>query len=178
MLFSILRVIIVNDILTLTMMKKNYFSYHGLSLLKHHRLSRQRILKEKTDSTFIQLFRYLFVGGFAFVVDFSTLYILTDTLHIYYLVSAIPAFIMGTIVNYLLSISWIFGSRRLKNKLNEILIFTAIGGLGLVFNTFLIWFFTEIFHVYYMGSKIIAAPFVFLWNFLARKYILFFKSNS
>ncbi len=38
----------------------------------------KKLLKDQTDRTTIQLFRYLFVGGAAFIVDFGSLFILTD----------------------------------------------------------------------------------------------------
>jgi len=38
----------------------------------------ERLLKSRTDNTLIQLFRYTFVGGVAFIVDFGLLFILTD----------------------------------------------------------------------------------------------------
>ena len=37
-----------------------------------------KIFIEKADNTLVQLFRYTFVGGFAFFIDFCTLYILTE----------------------------------------------------------------------------------------------------
>ena len=46
------------------------------------------IFKGKTDNTIVQLFRYTFVGGFAFVVDFGLLYVLTEYAHFHYLLSA------------------------------------------------------------------------------------------
>ena len=33
----------------------------------------QKLLKDQTDKTKIQMFRYLFVGGAAFIVDFLSL---------------------------------------------------------------------------------------------------------
>ena len=68
----------------------------------------QKLLKDQTDKTKIQMFRYLFVGGAAFIVDFLSLFILTDFFGIYYLISAAIAFILGLIANYFLSISWVF----------------------------------------------------------------------
>ena len=42
----------------------------------------KEIFINKTNNTFLQLFRYTFVGGAAFIVDFGLLYILTDFLNI------------------------------------------------------------------------------------------------
>jgi hypothetical protein len=48
----------------------------------------RRLFIDKTDSTLIQLFRYTFVGGIAFLVDFGSLYALTEYARVHYLVSA------------------------------------------------------------------------------------------
>ena len=74
----------------------------------------QSMFKGKTNSTLLQLFRYTFVGGFAFIVDFGTLYVLTEYFNIYYLVSAGIAFISGLIINYFLSVKWVFNNRAVK----------------------------------------------------------------
>ncbi len=133
----------------------------------------EKLFKKRTDNTLIQLFRYTFVGGAAFMVDFTTLFILTEFFKVYYLISAGIAFLFGVIVNYSLSISWIFNTRRFKNKWIEFGIFAFVGVVGLGLNEIFIWFFTEHVHFYYLISKLVSTAFVYLWNFFARKYILF-----
>jgi putative flippase GtrA len=133
----------------------------------------RKLLKGNADKTHIQMFRYLFVGGAAFIVDFLSLFILTDFFGIYYLISAAIAFILGLIVNYFLSISWVFNKRKLKNRHLEFGMFAIIGIIGLGFNEVVIWFFTQDLQIYYLISKIFAAIIILFWNFFARKYILF-----
>lgn len=133
----------------------------------------RKILKNQTDKTLIQLYRYLFVGGAAFIVDFISLFILTDLFGIYYLISAAIAFILGLLANYFLSISWVFNKRKLKNTHVEFGVFGAIGIVGLGLNEVLIWFFTQDLQIFYLFSKIFAAVIILFWNFFARKFILF-----
>jgi putative flippase GtrA len=136
------------------------------------------IFKGKTNSTTLQLFRYTFVGGFAFLVDFSTLYFLTEYFNIYYLLSAGIAFTFGLIINYFLSVKWVFNSRAMKSRPLEFLLFTLIGLVGLGLNELFLWVLTDILLIYYLLSKIITTVIVYLWNFFARKYILFSKQTS
>ena len=133
----------------------------------------EKLFRQNTDKTIIQLFRYIFVGGAAFIVDFSSLYILTDIFGIYYLISAAIAFILGLIANYILSISWVFNRRTMDNRLSEFTVFTIIGIIGLGLNEALIWFFTGYIGFFYLISKISAAVIILFWNFFARKYALF-----
>ena len=130
-------------------------------------------MRIKTNHLFVQLFRYFFVGGFAFIIDFCALFLLTEYLNLYYLLSAPLAFLLGLIINYLLSIKWVFDKRNINKKSVEFVIFALVGIVGLLLNQVFIWFFTEIINLYYMLSKIISSGIVFLWNFSLRKYLLF-----
>ena len=131
------------------------------------------LLKKSTDKIGIQFFRYIFVGGAAFLVDFVSLYLLTDFLGVYYLTSAAIAFILGLIVNYFLSTYWVFNKRKLDNLTFEFGIFAIIGIVGLGLNELFIWFFTAELNFYYLISKILAAALILFWNFFARKFVLF-----
>ena len=131
------------------------------------------LVKQRTDNTLIQLLRYAFVGGLAFVVDFGSLYALTDYLGIYYLHSAALAFLLGLTTNYLLSVFWVFQKRSFQNRFVEYMIFGLLGVLGLVLNQGLMYFLTEDLCCHYLFSKMMATGLVFLWNFGSRKLILF-----
>jgi len=133
------------------------------------------IFKGKTNSVLLQLFRYTLVGGFAFSVDIGTLFILTEYINIHYLLSAGIGFILGLITNYFLSVKWVFNSRAVENRLLEFLLFSFIGIIGLVLNELFLWILTDIILLYYLISKIITTIIVYLWNFFARKFILFNK---
>lgn len=116
---------------------------------------------------------YAVVGLIATIVDVSTLYVVTEYMGIYYLISNVIAFSLGLTTNYLLCTNYVFKTRSLDNRLHELLIFIGIGILGLGLNTFILWTGTSLLGIYYIVSKAIAVAFVFLFNFLLRKFILF-----
>lgn len=134
-----------------------------------------RLFKEKTNNTFIQFFRYCFVGGLAFLVDYGLLYLLSDKVGLHYLLSASIAFITGLVVNYLISTFWVFSESKYEDKRKEFAIFAIIGVIGLGLTEGLMWLFTDLAGLHYMLSKLITAALVLLWNFIARKLILFTK---
>lgn len=138
----------------------------------------QSVFIEKTNSTLLQLFRYTFVGGFAFLVDFGILFCLTEYCNIYYLVSAGVSFIVGLTVNYFLSVRWVFNNRVMENRMMEFLLFALIGIVGLGLNELFIWVFTGVFLIYYLLSKIITTFIIYFWNFFARKLLLFNKQTA
>ncbi|HXH50497.1 MAG TPA: GtrA family protein [Terriglobia bacterium] len=120
-----------------------------------------------------EIFRYLFVGGFAFVCDTFTLFSLTHFVKVNYLVSAPIGFLVGTTVTYVLSRTWVFQRRTLKNTSAELTIFVLIGVVGLGLNELILWFFQSRLGIYYLFAKGVSGVTVFVWNFGARKLTLF-----
>jgi len=133
----------------------------------------QRLLVHKTDSVPVQFLRYGVVGGIAFIVDFSSLVILTSTAHVHYLWSAAIAFVFGLTTNYTLSVVWVFGSRTIFNKYAEFGVFAWIGIVGLGLNELFMWLFTGKWGVHYTTGKLMSTLLVFLWNFVSRRLLLF-----
>ena len=62
-----------------------------------------RIFVDKTDSTFIQFFRSVFVGGVATVVDMAALALMVEFFEFNKIFSSVAAFIIGLGINFVLS---------------------------------------------------------------------------
>lgn len=132
-----------------------------------------KLFKEPTDDTPIQLFRYTFVGGFAFLVDFGSLFLLTELAGLHYLISASLAFLLGLATNYTISVLWVFHESRFSSRWLEFALFAGIGVIGLGINDVSMGICTEWLGVHYLLSKLVSTVIVYLWNFFARKYLLF-----
>jgi putative flippase GtrA len=132
-----------------------------------------RLFIRKSDQLSVHLLRAIFSSNVAFALDFGLLVLLTEVVHLHYLVSNIIAFMTGTSLLYVLSVYWVFNRRAIQSKHLEYWLFILIGVVGVGFNELFIWIFTEKVHIYYLYSKIIAGSIVFFWNFLSRRYILF-----
>ena len=81
-------------------------------------------------------------------------------------------------VNYLLSIGWVFSSEKRtmeKHRLIEISVFVLISLVGMGLNEYLMYVFVGLLMIQEMLSKVGAAIIVLLYNFFARKFILFKK---
>lgn len=126
-----------------------------------------------TTNWMLQLFRYGFVGGLAFVVDYGTLFCLTHFAGVPYLWSAAVAFILGLLTNYLISISWVFSHTGKMRIWQEFLVFAVIGVIGLALNEAIMYVGTDLMSLHYMVSKLISTGIVFFWNFFARKVLVF-----
>ena len=139
-----------------------------------------------TENTFIQFFRYLFVGGLATVVDWGISYLLfrfafNEQSSLATVANAI-SFVAGLVVNYLISTFWIFKNSAVESKLKEFLGFAAIGLVGLLMTIGI----TELFELWLSDktsafqilAKIVSTGAAFFWNFFARKILLFTKKEN
>jgi len=119
----------------------------------------------------VQMIKYACVGFSAFLTDFSVLYILTDFVHLHYLVSATIAFLFASLVNYSANRVWTFRSNGSKTK--QIPVFLLVVGSGLLLNNYIMYVSVEHFGLWYMYAKIIATTLVTIWNFFGNKYFTF-----
>lgn len=130
----------------------------------------KKMFFEKTTDVKIQFFRYIFVGGMAFVADFIALFLLKELLHLNLYIAVAIAFIFGLLTNYILSKLLVFTK---ENSIGEFITFTTIGVIGLIFTELLMHLFAVIIGIQYLISKAIVACIVLVWNFTAKKIILY-----
>ncbi len=132
-----------------------------------------KLLRDKSNSTFVQAFRFGVVGLVAFAVDFSCLLGAVEFLGLNYLVSAAVGYSVGLCVNYLLCVRWVFPCRRFADRRTEFILFFLVGLTGLMLTEIVLWIGTEIFELDFRVSKIAALFVCALWNFVLRKIVLF-----
>ena len=118
-----------------------------------------------------QFFKFGVVGVIAFIVDYLSLYLLTEFLNVYYLISSIISFLLSIIVNYLLSIKWVFDIKK-KQSFKDVIIFTLLSAIGLLINLLVMYLSVEVFKIHYMIGKLIATFIVMIWNFVTSKMFL------
>ena len=126
-----------------------------------------------------QFVRYSVVGGIAFIADFSTLSIvymvLLNNFKCGLFLGTAAGFIVGTIVNYCISKRFVFSkdTSRTKNTFLEFLIYAIIGFLGLLLTEIGMYLGVELLLINYAVTKIFVASMVLLWNFLARRFLVY-----
>lgn len=120
----------------------------------------------------LQIWRFAIVGGLAFVVDFGLLLFLTEIVGLDYLVSATLSFIASVIVNYILSVLWVFTAKGKKRSVFKIVMFFVLATCGLLINNAIMWFSVEILAISYIIGKIVATFEVMVFNFITRKILI------
>ena len=118
-----------------------------------------------------QIIRFCVVGGTAFLIEFGVYWLCTNLLGINYLISNIIGFTVSVIYNYILSILWVFDTKK-QNKLLEMVIFIILSIVGLGLNELILWIAVDFVHIGTMISKVVATAVVMVYNFISRKLIL------
>ncbi len=116
--------------------------------------------------------RYLISGGSAGITDLFILYILHNFFGIYYLLSAVIAFILAFVVSFTLHKFWTFKSHEQETH-KQVILYFGTSLLGLALNTFLMYVFVEHLHVNVLGSQIIVGFIVAGCTFFISRNIVF-----
>ena len=119
-----------------------------------------------------QLFKFGIVGGIAFVIDYGLLYLLTEKIGIYYLVSSLISFSVSVIFNYIASVLWVFDVDKEKSKVRNFIYFIGLSIVGLGINELIMWGGVDKLHIYYMLVKLFATAVVMVFNFIKSKMFL------
>ena len=148
--------------------KKNYslmFVKWGLKILHLH-------LSEEKEHLFVQIFNFAIVGVIATLIDFVFLYLFKEVCHFPVVVANSLSFAISVIYNYFASLTFVFDVDKSKSQGRNFVIFMVCSIIGLVLNDLIVWVITDICHIYYMVSKVIATVFVMIFNFVTRKKFL------
>lgn len=150
------------------------------SLLKQGKF--REIFISPTDNGFLQFFRYVFVGGLATVVDWFLSFISESLLSplsmdkkLIYIIATTVGFAGGLLANYLLCRMFVFSAKqaRAKTQLGEFFGHLAVGVIGLAMSYLIVLAGTSLVADNYMLFRMLATVIVFVWNYLARKMIVY-----
>ena len=119
-----------------------------------------------------QIMKFGIVGVLCFVIDYGLMIFLTEVFGISYLISSGISFSVSVIVNYKLSLKFVFKTDESRNKIIEFIIFVVLSVIGLGINQVLMWICVDKLHIFYMISKIGVTSVVMVYNFITRKLII------
>ena len=121
---------------------------------------------------------YAAMSAFLLCIDIALLWILVQYFYWPYLLAAAISFSAGILVGYIFSVTAVFQHRRLKNKPMEFASFAAVGIVGLAINAAAVSFGVGYLGEHYLAAKCGAACLTFVWNFTARRQLLFVPSRA
>ncbi len=119
----------------------------------------------------LQVMKFAVVGVVATVIDFGVLMFLREIMHLDVLLASAISFSVSVVVNYILSVWFVFESRG-GNKGKEFLVFVLLSIGGLLINQLIMWVGTHVVSAYYLWAKVFALVLVPVYNFITRKIFL------
>lgn len=132
----------------------------------------RELVLNKSDRLSVQFLRYIVVGGVSTIVDWIIFYSCIRWGNIGYISALVPAFTAGIAVSYAMSKMWVFNTNK-YDQVSEFIYFIIIGIIGLFISFITMKFFIEILAVIPMLARIMTTVITLVWNFGARKYLLF-----
>lgn len=130
-----------------------------------------------------QFLSYFGVGGAAALVEWGSFSLLEYVFNTPYLLATIIAFVIATIVNWILGRIFTFKeSAYTEHRTREFILVFLVSSIGLGFNLLLMYIFVSIFHMdsnlLKTVSKALATGIVFIWNFFSRKMWIYKESTK
>ncbi len=121
---------------------------------------------------FLQIFKFVIVGGLSFVLDFILYYIFTRFLSINEMTSQVMSFSISLIFNYMMSMRYVFVSKDSLKKHHEFMIFVTLSVLGAGLNWLLFYLMVYVLSINDLITKIVVAGIVMVFNFVTRKLFI------
>ena len=119
----------------------------------------------------LQIIKFGVVGVIAALVDVGGLVILKELLNVGVLLSSMISFCVSVVVNYILSMAFVFKSKN-QGKVKEFIIFVILSVGGLCLNQLILWIGIDFINIHYLVVKFLAMVIVPIYNFLTRKIFL------
>ena len=124
------------------------------------------------------LARYFVVGATAAAVDISLFLFLATYADIGYLWAAAISFVLGTLVNYWLSVAYAFRKATKYRRHIEMAFIYLVSGIGLGLHQAILFGFVAKAGVALFPAKLGATVLVFIWNYWSRRQFIFAKPGA
>ena len=121
--------------------------------------------------------RYVIAGGITALSNILVLYILTDYLGLWYLVSSFAAICTAWVVSFLLQKFWAFQNYGLDRVHIQLYLHTILALSNIVLNTVLLYVFVEWIHLWYIAAQIIASGLLACMNYIVYRHYIFPRQN-
>lgn len=115
------------------------------------------------------------VGVIAFLIDYSTLMLLSQAFNVEPVLAAGVSYVLSTVFNYFASMKYVFCHKEGLSRKREFAIFVILSTIGLAINEILMMIGTILFGVSAAAvtvTKVAATAIVMVYNFITRKLFL------
>ena len=132
-----------------------------------------------------QILKFGIVGFFCFLIDYGITVVFTNVFGVHYLISKFLGFVVSAIVNYILSIKFVFTNKKEMDRKKEFSVFIILSAFGLLINEIVMFVCMDLIfpasallqkyitrELMVSISSIVATGIVMIYNFISRKLFL------
>jgi len=119
-----------------------------------------------------QIIKFAIAGASGAVVELGLYTLLVGFFSVHYLTANILSIVTGILVNYVISQKWVFESGRYQPRA-EFVAFCVVSAITIAFNQTIVWLLVDFGELHNVLSKVIAILTVAVFNFFAKKYLVF-----
>lgn len=119
-----------------------------------------------------QFLKFALVGFASLAVEYLFLGYFLQALSMDYLLATTIAFIISIVVNYILSMKYVFSHKEDMSRKREFTIFAVLSAIGLGLNDLYMFIGVSLLNVGTMAMKLISTFFVTWYNYFSRRRFL------
>lgn len=120
----------------------------------------------------LQFCKFGLVGIISLFVDYGAMFALVEGFALDYFKACAFSYTFSVIVNYVLSMRYVFHGREDISKTKEATIFFILSLIGLLLNQAIMWLAVDFIGIYYGVAKLMSTFMVTGYNFISRKTFL------
>lgn len=124
-----------------------------------------------------QLFKYLVSGGTVAVFELSLLYVFTEYFGIWYLISAVIAFLFAFCISFTLQKFWTFRDTDRETISKQASLYLTVAVTNLCLNVVALYFLVQVMGLWYMSAQVLITAVIALWSFLLYKFVIFHRTK-
>lgn len=122
--------------------------------------------------------RFLIAGSIGAVTNIGGLFIFTEYIGLYYLVSASISFVLACCVGFSLQKFWTFRERSIEGMHAQAIGFFVISGINFFVNIALLYVLVEKIHIWYIFAQVIVSACIAVSSFFLYRHIVFLKKGD
>ena len=127
---------------------------------------------DKSGKTHVQLLKYFVSGGMAFLSYILILFVLTEYLRVFHLVSLIIAYLASILINFNVSKYFVFKDGSQKTAVQFFKFFT-VAMIGLAAQFLIVYLLTKFVVLNYITANVIASGLIYFVSFSLNKIFTF-----